>query len=97
MAINRTGRATFEAIRATPVGIVAVESALTPARALLDHCQPHFSQRLLAKSERGGGLEILEWRPGLTDRPRALTGLRAGETVERQERGWLRTFQAGHM
>ena len=38
-AINRMCRATLGAFRSTPLGIVAAESGLTPARALLDHRQ----------------------------------------------------------
>ena len=36
-AINRMGRATLGAFRSTPLEIVAAESGLMPARALLDH------------------------------------------------------------
>ena len=38
-AINRMGRATLGAYRSTPLGMVAAESGLVPARALLNHRQ----------------------------------------------------------
>ena len=42
-AINRMGRATLGAFQSTPLGIVTVESGLTPARALLNHRQEGFT------------------------------------------------------
>ena len=47
-AINYMERAALAigAFRTTPVGIVAVESAFTPTRALLDHRRARFAQRL---------------------------------------------------
>ena len=45
-AINRMARSALGAFRSTPQGILAVESALTPARALLEHRQARFAQRL---------------------------------------------------
>ena len=49
--INRMGRATLGAFRSTPLGIVAEESGLTPARVLLDHRQTRFTQRHLARPQ----------------------------------------------
>ena len=60
-AINRMGRATLGAYRSTPLGMVAAESGLVPARALLNHRQSRFAQRLYARPGDGGGPEeILE-------------------------------------
>lgn len=56
-AINRMGRATLGAFRSTPQGILAAESGLTLARALLDHRQARFAQRLHARPRVGEGLE----------------------------------------
>ena len=42
--------------RSTPQGIVAGESGLTPARALLNHRQARFIQRLYARPRDGGGV-----------------------------------------
>ena len=53
-AIKRMGREAIGAFSTTPLGIVAGESALTPARALLDPRPEGFSQRLLARLEVGG-------------------------------------------
>lgn len=55
-AVSRMGRATVGAFRTTQLGIVATESTLTPARALLDHRQARYPQRLLrlARPEGGG-------------------------------------------
>ena len=41
--LNRMGRASLGVRRTTPLGIVAAESSLTPARALLDHAQARFA------------------------------------------------------
>ena len=46
-AINRMGRATLGAYRSTPLGMVAAESGRVPARALLNHRQSRFAQRLM--------------------------------------------------
>lgn len=70
-ARNHMRRATIGAFWSTPLGIVAAESALTPATALLDHRQARLSQCLLARPEGGGELG-------------EATGLQATETVERQ-------------
>ena len=40
---NRIGRASLGVRRTTPVGIVIAESALLPARALLNHWQASFA------------------------------------------------------
>ena len=55
-AINRTGRATLGAYQSAPRGILAGESGLTPGRALLNHRQARFTQRLYARprSDDGG-------------------------------------------
>ena len=42
-AINRMARAALGAFRSTPQGILAAESGLTPALALLDHRQARFA------------------------------------------------------
>ena len=85
--INRMGRATVRAFQSTPRGIVAAESGLTPARALLDHRQAGFTQRLFARPQGGEGPEeILERRnSALTTRLRATAALRRHETVEPQQ------------
>ena len=53
-AINRMGRFTLGAFRSTPRGIVAGESGPALARALLNHCQARFTQRLCARPRDGG-------------------------------------------
>lgn len=53
-AINRMARSTLGASR-PPQGTLAAESGLTPARALLDHHQARFAQRLLSRPQSGGG------------------------------------------
>ena len=45
---NKMGRASLGVRRTTPIGIIMAESALPPARALLDHRQASFALRLLA-------------------------------------------------
>ena len=71
--------------RTAPVGIIAAESALPPARALLDHRQARFALRLLARPRGGGGQEeILEKRSGLTARIKERCGLGRRETAEAQ-------------
>ena len=92
-AINRMGRAKLGAFRSTPLGIVAAESGLTPARALLNHRQARFAQRLYARPQDGGGPEeILERESTLTTRLRAAAALCQGETVEQQQWGTTRRF-----
>ena len=83
-AINRMGTATLGAFQSTPRGIVATESGLTPARALLDHRQAGFTPRLFARPRGGEGPEeILERRnSALTTRLRATAALKRHETVE---------------
>ena len=91
MALNRMGRASLGVRRTTLVGIVAAESGLTPARALLDHRQARFALRLMARPRGGGGQEeILErWASALAARVRERSGLGRRETVEDA----LRLFQ----
>ena len=55
LAINRIGRPTLGAFGSTPRGIVAGESGLTPARALLSHHQARFTQSLYARPCDGDG------------------------------------------
>ena len=89
------GRASLGVRQSTPIGIVTAESALTPARALLDHTQARFALRLLARPQGGGGQEeILEKRnSALTARIRERAGLRRRETYEEQVWNTLREFQ----
>ena len=87
-AINRMGRSTLGAFRSTPQGIVAGESGLTPARALLNRRQARLAQRLCARPRDGGGPEILaRERSALATRLRAAAALRRGETAESQAWG----------
>ena len=60
-AINRIGRATLGAFQSTPLGIVAAESGLTPARALLDRRQSRPAQCLHPRPRDGGGPEGPRW------------------------------------
>ena len=87
-AINRMARSTLGVFRSAPQGILAAESGLAPARALLDHRQARFSQRLFAQPVGGGGPEEILTREGaaVTTRLRAAVGTRRGETVEPQVR-----------
>ena len=85
-AISRMARPTLGTFRSTPQGIIAAVSGLTPARALSDHRQARFAQRLLVSPQyKSGPEEVLE-REGtaITSRLRAATGTRPGETVEPQ-------------
>ena len=93
-AINRMGRSTLGAFRSTPLGIVAAESGLTPARALLNFRQARFVQRLYARPKDGQGPEEILDREGaaLTTRLRAAAGLYRRETVEPQEWGTGKAF-----
>ena len=54
MALNRMWRASLGVRQTTPLGIVAAESGLTPARALLDHRQARFALRLMARPREEG-------------------------------------------
>ena len=82
---NRMGRASLGVRQTTPLGIVMAESALPPARALLDHRQAQFALRLMARPENGGGQEeILERKSSLTARIKERCGLRRRDTVEVQ-------------
>ena len=61
LAINRMARATLGVQQSTPQGIIMAESGFTPARALLDHGQARFAQRLYARPQGvRGPEEILE-------------------------------------
>ena len=93
-AINRMARSTLGALRSTPQGILAAESGLTPARALLDHRQASFAYRLLARPRDGGGPEEILTREGaaVTTRVRTAGGTRRGETVEPQVWSEGKTF-----
>ena len=93
-ATNRMGRATLGAFQSTPLGIVAAESGLMPARALLDHRQAGFTRRLFARPQGGEGPEeILERRDSaLTTRLRATAALNRHETVEPQQWSTQRRF-----
>ena len=93
-AINRMGRSTLGAFRSTPQGILAAESGLTPARALLNFRQARFAQRLYARPKDGQGPEEILDREGaaLTTRLRAAAGLHRRETVEPQEWGTRKAF-----
>lgn len=67
-AINRTGRATLGVFWSTPLGVIAAESRYMPARALLNHRQARFAQRLHARPKDGEGPEgalSREKRPSL--------------------------------
>ena len=85
-AISRMGRATLGAFQSTPLGIVAAESGLAPAGALLNHRQASFTQRLFARPQGGEGPEEILKRhnSALTTRLRATAALRRHETVEPQ-------------
>ena len=89
--INRMGRATLGAFQSTPLGIVAAKSALTSARALLDHRQARSSQRFLARPADGGGPEEIPGGTELAERLRKVTGLGGGKTglgSKRYRRRW---------
>ena len=85
-AINRIGRSTLGAFRSTPLGIVAAESGLTPARALPNHRQAGFTRRLYARPQSGDGPEeiLTRERAALIMRLRAAAALRVGESMEHQ-------------
>ena len=89
-AINCMGRSTLGTWNSTPRVILTGESGLTPARALLNHHQARFTQRLYAKPRNsdgiGDGPEILVGENSdLTTRLRAAAGLGRRGTVERQQ------------
>ena len=80
---NRMGRSSLGVRKTTPIGIVTAESALPPARALLDHRQAHFALRLLAQPQGGGGQEeILVRNSTLAARIKERCGLSRRETAE---------------
>ena len=75
-------RSALGAFRPTPQGILAAESDFTPARALLDHRQVRFAQRLLARPQDGGGPEeIIERDAAVSARLQAAAGTRRGESM----------------
>ena len=88
-AIIRMGKATLGAFRSTPLGLVAAQSGLTPARALLEHRQARFTQRLCARPKGGDGSDeiLTRERAALTARLGAASSIRPRETVEAQEWG----------
>ena len=94
--MNRMGRASLGVRQTTPVGIITAESALPPARALLDHRQASFALRLLARPvDSGGQEEILQHKNSeLTARIRRRRGLRRGETSEIQRWEGFREMRA---
>ena len=79
-------RPALGAFRSTPQGILAAESGLTPAQALLYHRQARFAQRLHARPQDDGGPEEILDQGGaaITERLRAAAGTKRGETVEPQ-------------
>ena len=89
LAINRMGRASLGAFRFTPCGIIATESGFTPARALLNHRQARFAQRLHARPRDGRGPEEILAREGsaLTSRIQAAAAIGRRGTAETQEWG----------
>lgn len=93
-AINRMARAALGTSQSTPLGIIAAESSLTPARALLDHRQARFTQRLFSRPRGGQGPEEILTRESsaLTARLRESAALRPGETAETQKWGSNRLF-----
>ena len=64
MAINRVAREALGSFRFTPQGILAAESGLTAARALLDHRQARFAERPCSRPQGGGGAEEVLSREG---------------------------------
>ena len=93
---NWMGRAFLGVRRTTPVGIVAAESTLPPARALLDHRQASFALRLLARPRGGGGQEEVSEKRGngLTARVRERCGLGRRESAEVQVWEKFKTLRA---
>ena len=83
---NRLGSASLGVRKTTPVGIITVECALPPARALRDHCQASFALRLLSRPADSGGQEEIFAHKGseLTAHIRSRCCLKRGETAEAQ-------------
>ena len=95
-AINRMGRSTLGAYHSTPRSTVMGESRLT--KALLNHRQARFTQRLYARprdddgaGDGPGGILTRE-RSALTARLRAAAALSCRETVESQRWSTGRQF-----
>ena len=93
---NKMGRASLGVRKTTPVGIISAESALPPARALLDHRQASFALRLLSRPVGSGGQEEILLHKGsqFTARIRSRCGLRRGETAELQRWEEFREIRA---
>ena len=93
---NRMGRASLGVRRTTPVGIITAESALPPARALMDHRQASFALRLLSRPAGSDGQEEILLHKGseLTNRIRSRCGLKRGETAEIQRWEEFRELRA---
>ena len=89
-AINCMGRATLGALHSTPLGIVAAESGLTLARAPPDHRQARFTQRLLLRPRKHGGLEGT-----MTHRGSAVTHRLLTATLSTQVIGWRSSSGGG--
>ena len=82
--------------RTTLIGIITAESALPPARALLDHRQTSFALRLLSRPAKSGVQEEILLHRGseLTNRIRSRCGLKQGETAEAQRWEEFRELRA---
>ena len=95
LVLNRMGRASLGVRQTTPLGIIAAESSLTPARALLDHAQARFALRLMARPRGGGGQEEILEKKGsaLAARVKERSGLKRRETGEEQRWNAMRAFQ----
>ena len=93
---NRMGRASLGVQRTMPVGIVMAESALPPARALLEHRQASFALRLLAWPIDSGGQEaiITHRNSEMAARIKRRCGLKRGETAEIQRWEEFREIRA---
>ena len=93
---NRMGRASLGVRRTTPVGIITAESALPPARALLDHRQASFALRLLSRLVNSGGQEeiLVHKDSELTARIKRRCGLKRGETAKLQRWEEFREIRA---
>ena len=93
---NRMGRASLGVRKTTLVGIITAESALPPARALLEHRQASFALRLLSRPVDSGGQEEILLHRGseLTNRIRGRCGLKRGETAEIQKWEEFRELRA---
>ena len=93
------GRTTLGAFRLAPLGIVAAKSGHAPARALLNHRQARYAQRIHNRPRGGDGPEeFLEGEgAALTACLRAAASLHPGDTVETQKWGTWRIFFPGQI